>query len=313
MKLGSRLILFLFTAFIVGIFAWAIFAPKEEISVRIHKTLKEQEKVADLSFKDVTFEEVLAGTRYWQLKAQSAMVNKSTGVAALKDVKGIFYKNGKAVLHFLSPAALWDMKKKEIYLDKPLGYDSSLEKNIAALREKSKTAASVFTLPRLYKGGKGAWFEARNLSWKLDDKRMLCTGGIILNKGEATGYADKLQGDVGMEKVLLEGNPRIEIASSQSGPITVESDVLEIITPQDLIKFIRNVRINYKDSQVQSDNASYTTRTEKIQLEGNARAQQGENTLTGKQLTVGVKDGRISVTGKGKVVISEEKLNGAKD
>ncbi|MFA6549020.1 MAG: LptA/OstA family protein [Candidatus Margulisiibacteriota bacterium] len=313
MKIGYRLILFLFAAFILGIFAWAIFAPKEEISTRIYKTLKEQEKVADLSFKDVTFEEVLAGTRYWQLKAKNAMVNKSTNVATLKDVKGIFYKNGKAVLHFLSPAALWDMQKKEIYLDKPIGYDSSLEKKIASMRKKDKSTVSVFTLPRLYKGGVGAWFEARNLSWKLDDKKMLCTGGIILNKGEATGYADKLQGDVALEKVLLEGNPRIEIASPHSGPITVEAKILEVITPQDLIKFIGNVRINYKDSQAQSDNASYMTRTEKIELEGNASARQEENIITGKRLTVGVKDGKIAVAGKGKVVISEEKLNGAKD
>jgi lipopolysaccharide export system protein LptA len=313
MKLGSRLILFLFAAFILGIFAWALFAPKEEISTRIYKTLKEQEKVADLSFKEVTFEEVLAGTLYWQLKAQNAMVNKSTGVAALKDVKGIFYKNGKAVLHFLSPAALWDMQKKEIYLDKPIGYDISLEKKISSLRKKDNPAASVFTLPRLYKGGRGAWFEARNLSWKLGDQKLLCTGGIVLNKGEATGYANRLQGDVALEQVFLEGNPRIEIVSPQSGTITIEADILEVITPQDLIKFINNVRINYRDSQAQSNNATYMTRTEKIQLEGNASARQGENIITGKLLTVGVKDGRISVAGKGKVVISEEKLNGVKN
>ena len=80
-------------------------------------------KRADLSFKDVTFEEVVAGIKYWQLKATTAKINKSTEIATLRQANGTFFKKGRAVLCFKSPAAIWDMKNKQIVLDKPLGYD----------------------------------------------------------------------------------------------------------------------------------------------------------------------------------------------
>ena len=130
MKFGYRLTLIFFLIFIVGIFSWALFSPKQDISEKIHKTMKAQEKIADLAFKDVTFEEVVDGKKYWQLKAQKALVNKSTNLATLKDSAGTFFKNGKPALLFSSPAALWDMKKKEILLDQPIGYDPSLKDKI---------------------------------------------------------------------------------------------------------------------------------------------------------------------------------------
>jgi hypothetical protein len=105
-------------AFVLGIFYWALFTPKADLSQQIYQTLKEQEKRADLSFKQVSFEEVDAGEKFWQLVADNAVVNKDAGVATLQNTSGTFYKQGKAALKFRSPAAIWDMHKKEIYLDK---------------------------------------------------------------------------------------------------------------------------------------------------------------------------------------------------
>ena len=338
MKLSYRIILLVFLAFLIGIFLWALFAPKEDVSNRIYKTLKEQEKRADLSFKDVTFEEVVAGVKYWQLSAQSALVNKSTQVASLKDAKGTFFKKGKAVLRFRSPAALWDMKEKEILLDQPLGYDVKLERKISSLlKTLKKSNLSIFNLPQIYKKGLGYWFRAKNLSWKLAHQKLICTGGIVLNKGEVTGYSEKLEGDVALESVVLEGNPRIVIRMSGSSPITLEADLFEVISSEDIIyargepkifwedaevlannlKYIQNhkilelsgeVKISYKDIQAWGNSARYLTDSNKVILEGEAHALQGENKLSGEKVSVSLKDKKIAILGKGKVVITEKEL-----
>jgi lipopolysaccharide export system protein LptA len=339
MKTSYRIILIAFAIFILGIFLWALYSPKEDVSERIQRTLKEQEKIADLAFKEVTFEEVVAGVKYWQLKSKDATVNKSTGIATLKNANGTFFKKGKAVLRFRSPAALWDMKNKEILLDKPLGYDVNLERKISSLlKTLEKTSMSIFNLPKLYKKGQGYWFQANNLSWKLDDQKLVCIGKIVLNKGEVTGFAEKLEGDVGLERITLQGNPRIVIKPDNSSPITLEATVFEVISEKDIIvargnpriswedarvnarsleylqranelKLGGNVRVKYKEINAAGDSASYLTELGKIILEGNSQAQQGDNRLSGEKVSVSLKDKKISVLGRGKVIIPEEELN----
>ncbi|MDD5382048.1 MAG: LptA/OstA family protein [Candidatus Margulisbacteria bacterium] len=338
MKLWSRLLLLLFAAFIIGIFTWALFVPKDDISHRIYQTLKEQEKRADLVFKGVMFEEVVNGVKYWQLKADSAIVNKTTGLATLSDAKGTFFKRGKPVLSFKSPAALWDMKKKEIFLDKPLGYDVNLERKISALIiDLKKSNFSIFNLPRIYKKGFGYWFQANNLSWKLTDQKLLCTGGIVLNKGEVTGYAERLEGDVALEKIILQGSPRIIIAPNNISPATLEAESFEVVSEENIIyakgqpvifwedakissnniKYLQkdgalilndNVKIDYKDIQAWGNSATYQTEAGNIVIEGDAQANQGTNALSGEKVNVSLKNKKISVLGKGKVVITEEEL-----
>jgi lipopolysaccharide transport protein LptA len=336
MKIISRIILIIFLIFIASIFYWAIYAPKPDVSERIYKTLKEQEKTADLAFKDVTFEEIVAGVKYWQLKAQSAMVNKDSGIATLKTANGTFFKKGQPVLRFKSPAALWDMKKKEILLDKPLGYDIKLERTISALiKTLEKSRFSIFNLPEVYKKEGGYWFQSNNLSWKLEDQKLLCTGGIILNKGDLTGYAQQLEGDVELERILLKGNPKIVIFPNDLSPITVEASVFEVISAQDTIiargnpkifwqdstvksdtlKYLQgkkvleltgNVSINYNDIQAWSNNASYFTETREIVLVDNAKALQGTNELSGDKIMLSLLEKKLSVIGRGKVVITKE-------
>ncbi|MBN3032495.1 MAG: hypothetical protein JW873_00170 [Candidatus Saganbacteria bacterium] len=307
--------------------------PKEDISQRIYRTLKEQEGRADLSFNKVTFEEASGSRKYWQLAAESAIVNKSTGLAALKNTHGLFFKNGRPALKFRSPAALWDMKKKEIYLDQPLGYDLNSEKQLIGLLKTIRNGpASVFTLPAAYRHGLGYWFRANNLSWKLADQQLICTGGIVLNKGEVTGYADQLTGDVEFKKVLLDGSPRVVIAPPLAAPITVEAAQFELNSAADVltargnpvvtwrtarvtaqtagywqadkkIKLAGDVRVSYEDISAWGAAANYLTGKELIILSGEARAEQGNSRLSSDQVMVSLKDRKISLLGKGKVVI----------
>ncbi|MDI6730969.1 MAG: LptA/OstA family protein [Candidatus Margulisbacteria bacterium] len=279
MTISNKIIFTTFILFVGGIFLWAIFAPKEDISTQIHKTLKEQEKKADVIFKEVKFQEISSGKKYWDLLAQSAMLNKSTQIAALKSAKGTFYKNGKAVLLFRSPAALWDMKKKEIWLDKPLGK------------------------------GAGFWFNANNLSWKFADQKLLCRGEIILNKGEVTAFCDKLESDVALEKAALQGNPRIIVAVNGRAPISNAKITCEKILyrqQDELIDLFGSVKISYQDITASGNSARYLTQGKIIILEGQAHAVQGGSRLSGDKVKVDLKENKISVIGKGKISVSEE-------
>lgn len=338
MKFFKLFVLSIVIAFTVGLFYWALFVPKEEISERIYKTLKEQEKRADLAFKQVSFEEVYGGEKYWELRSASATVNKSTGLATLASAEGTFFKKGKAVLKFRCPAALWDMKKKEIYLDKPLGYEAALERKISSLvKAVGRNPLSVFNLPKVYQKELGYWFQANNLSWKLADEKILCTGGIQLNKGEVTSFAEQLEGDVALERISLNGSPRIVITPEREQPVTVEAEKFEVLSAQDSfwaqgnpkiswgeaqvdslqarylqserkLELLGNVRLKYKDITATGNTASYQTDTQQIKLKGNAFAEQGENKLSGDEVLVSLKDQKISLLGKSKVVITEEEL-----
>jgi len=319
--------------FIIGLFYWALFVPKEEISERIYKTIKEQERRADLFFKKVSFEEVSEGIKYWQLQAQTAMINKSTQIATLQKVDGTFFSMGRPTLKFRCPAAMWDMKKKEIYLDQPVGFDALLERKISSFLATIKTQP-LFNLPQLYQKGTGFWFRARNLSWKLSDQKILCTGEILLNKGEIIGYAQELEGDVALEKVLLRGSPKIMLSVPASSPITLEAEAFEILSKENIIRALgraqarwqkaevvtqnlsyeqigkiirleKNVKIKYNDIQAQGDRGDYLIERQEVKLSGNAEAEQGDNRLTGNQVLVSLKDQKISLLGKGQVIIGE--------
>jgi lipopolysaccharide export system protein LptA len=321
-----------------GLFYWALYIPKEDISQRIYKTIKEQENRADLAFNKVTFEESTGGVKFWQLQAETAVVNKSTGLATLQITQGLFFKNGKPVMKFRSPAALWDMSKKEIYLDKPLGYDAGSEKQIEALlKTLGVQSASVFNLPPAYQKGIGYWFQARNLSWKVAGEQLVCTGGIVLNKGDLTGYAQKLTGDVEFKKVLLDGSPHVVLAELQGGPVTIEADQFEldsaadlltahgnpVITwrdarvssllasyhqPENKIKLDGDVKVSYQDITAWGNSADYPTKKELIILSGEARAEQAGSKLSSDKVMVSLKDRKISLLGKSRVVIPEDKV-----
>lgn len=336
MKAARLLLICAALLFAAWIIYWALFSPKEDISTRISRTIDEQSKHADLYYKKVTFEEVSGTAKYWQLSAVTAMVNKSTGLATLKDATGIFFKRGRPTLKFRSPSALWDMTKKEIYLDQPVGYDINLESKITKLLAKKPLGStSFFNLPTFDSHQLGYWFQAHNLSWKVADQRLVCSGGILLKKGNVSGFAEKLSGDVALEKVFLTGQPRLELQLKKSFPVTVEAAEFEIVSSQDRffahgqpritwgpavvlaegasylqrqkkLDLTGGVQINYKDISAFGQEGSFLTEAQLITLSGEASAQQGANKLSGNKVQVSLKDQKISLLGKGKVVITEE-------
>ncbi len=330
------MLLLILTAF----FIWAIFIPKGDLSRKITETLTSQRHRADLFFRGVTFAEIVSGVKYWEIKADSSDLNKTTQIASMKIVDGTFFKKGEKSLKIIAPAATWNMKNKEIYLVNPLGYDAKYErefkKKIKEL-DLEKNNLSEFNIPNSFGLTKkiGYWFKAKNLTWRLTTKRIVCTDGIKLTKGDITVYSERLDGDVGLERTVLTGNPKAIILEKDKITLTAtkfevdsKSDIMyalgnvkfilestikgkTIITSnaaaynqrENIIELTGNVEINHKDIRASSNLASYFMPQRKITLTGDAKAFRAGEELRGDKIHIYLEEDRIDVEGGTKIFI----------
>ncbi len=319
--------------FILFLFIWALYLPKEDITTTLSKTIEEQKHRLDLYFQGVTFNESLGGIKYWEIKAKSSSLNKDTGIALLEEANGIFFKNGRPVLKFISPHVLWNMNKKEIQLKDPIGYDLKLEGKIKALLKETKSF-STFILPPRY--GEGYFFKAKILNWKLETQKIICSGGIYLKKGEIAGVADRLEADVALEMVNIFGKPCVinlinkSLSTLEADQFSVNSLKDEmtasgeiILTAKDLkltadelqyrqrentLYFRPTVEVTYLDARAKGNLASYHTRNQEIILTGNVSLKRKGSHLTGDKVLVSLKNNTFKVTGKTRIVIPEEEI-----
>ena len=308
MEFLKRLGFAAFVLFILFLFIWALYLPKEEIADTISRILKQQRDRLDLFFQGVTFQESSGGVKYWEIKARSSSVNNTTGLATLEEATGYFYESGRPALKFLSPRAFWQMSQKEIYLENPLGYDVKSEGRIREfLSEIKDKDVSVFSLPARYRtAGEGTLFKAKKLSWKLTNKKLLCEGGIWLNKGEITGTGDTLQADVGLKNVLLYGHPRVVIMNEY--PTQIVAEEFEFDSPSDTVLARGQVLMQSGQIKVYADRAVYDQRAQTVTLTGNTRIDRQGSHLSGKTIVFSVKDKTFKVQGQTRVVIPEEEI-----
>lgn len=331
-------ILFLaFVLFVLILFVWALYAPKPDIQATLKETMKSQKNRLDLFYKGVTFQETQDSIKYWEIKAKTSSVNRSTNVASLEGTGGTFFQKGKPVLKFIAPSAIWQMDRQEIRLSKPVGYDakaprSAIEKFLS-IKQKSP---SYFELPADYNGaGKDFFFRAENLLWDMRDKELVCDNGLWIKKGNMSGMAKMLKGDVALEKVRLTGNPRIYITDTYLAVITAE--IFEIDSRKDLLKALNgvtmsaneirvttrsatyeqdtkllhllgNVTATYKNFKASADYGVYNLKTQKIKLINHARLVRGKSVLTGNEATIDVKSRAFSIKGKSRIVVPHEEM-----
>jgi lipopolysaccharide transport protein LptA len=269
--------------------------------------------------------------------AKTSTINKSLGISDLKDVDGLFFDKGRPTIKFLAPTAQWYMSKNEIILNSPIGYDVKSEKIIKEELAKVKDLSrlySIFHLPfRQGKTYEGYWFEAKKLNWKLSTKKLLCTGAISLTKGDIIINSEKLEADVGMEKVSLTGHPSAEMLSNGE-IIIITADRFLVDSFSDIIIAENNVTITRSGSKIttsksvynQKDNiielsgdvyltdnkitafakaASYDVKMSKLVLKEKAKAKRGGNELFGERITVFLGQNKIIIEGRTKAKIKE--------
>lgn len=332
MNFFKRLPLILLGALLVGLALWAAFAPKEDLNDMVTKTLEEQKHRADLFFNGVTASEIVEGRRYWELKAKSSSLNKSTNVTNFSDVKGTFFREGKGALRILSPTAIWDMTRKGIYMKEPIGYDIKFEKTFGSrineLRALKDTRA-IFTFPADSSTTEtGYWFKAHSLLWRLADEKIICKNGITLTKGNAVIIADRLEADVALEHAILRGSPEAFVENTTFYANTIEvdnkdnyvyatgntigkmpetvvlSDTALYIQSEGKIEFKGNVAITYKDLKGWGGVAEYYINKEEAVLKRGAHAIREGNSIKGDEIHIFLKSNKISVKGQTKVKIS---------
>ena len=324
------LLVSIFMLVLAGFFIWAML-PKDDLTKTISERLSNDKERADVIFQDATLAEIYDGIKYWELLARTAVINKSTGLAKMSAVDGLFFDKGKPAIKFLAPSATWYINKNEIHLLTPIGYDIKSEKYIkeelAKVSDQSKVY-SIFHLPGIKpKTSEGYWFQARNLSWDLATKKLLCTGAISLTKGNAVIYAERLEADVGMEKVLLTGNPKAEIVIEggkivttakeflvdssidtiiANNGVTIKKGALQILTGKSVydqrkgsIALSGDVQITDQQITAFSKSASYDINSSKVVLIGKAKAKRGENEIYGEKMTI--------YLGKNKIVKRQDK------
>ena len=199
MDFTKKLAFFAFSFFILFLFVWALYLPKENLEEKALKTLESQKERADVSFKGVIFSEALGSKNFWELNATSAVLNKDTGLTEIKEVKGVFFNKNKPSLYFISPSAQWQMKSKEIHLESPIGYDlkkfAFLKKLHPGFKNKSFGEQSKL-IQQNENRGPGYWFRSNYLDWKLLTQKVSCKDGIILKGKDFSIYSQNLEGDL---------------------------------------------------------------------------------------------------------------------
>jgi lipopolysaccharide transport protein LptA len=327
----------IFILFVIGLFYWALYVPKEDATKTIQTTLEKQKKRLDLYFKEVTFQESEGAVKYWEIKAKTSSLNKDTGVAELKEAHGTFFDQGRPTLRFVTPFAIWNMKNKEIQMTDVLGYDIRSELGVQRfLAEARNQDVSTFSLPARYRGrGSGYFFKAKELEWKLARQKLVCGGGIWLVKGDLIGTGKELEADVAMQKVRLTGEPNVTINGHRpvnvkarefqvdspadiitalgevlitSDEMVIKTDKVDYLQTKGLINIPGSVAITYKDTQAKSNRAVYDLTRQKIEMTDHTKLVRGKSTLSGQRILVSLKDNSFKIIGDTKVVIPQTEL-----
>jgi lipopolysaccharide transport protein LptA len=321
-----------FILVIASFFVWALL-PRPDINTIIAEKIKDEGNKADVMFKDATLAEIYDGIKYWELVSKTSLINKSTGKADLTTVDGLFFDKGQATLKFLAPTAIWAMKSNEILLFNPVGYDIKHEKQIIAMLNGTKDGRSVFHLSEKKNRLDGYWFQAKNLNWKLETKRLQCKGSIFLTKGNATITSDKLEADVGLEKVKLSQNPSAEVKLKDE-IVLIRAKEFMIDSAEDTIIAKDNVVLTSSSSVIKtslcvyhqslgtmhlagevfiadgqikaySKTADYDILAKKVTLFEDAKVVREGNEIYGQKMVIYLGENRVIVQGRSKAKVQE--------
>jgi lipopolysaccharide transport protein LptA len=268
-------------------------------------------------------------------------LNKDTQISSLESVNGVFFDKGRPTIKFIAPQAHWYMAKKEIHIKEAIGFDEKSEGRLEELKARAaKNNNSTFNLPiRQKERGQGYFFSAKNLSWSLKDRKLTCRGGIWLTKGDISGSGKELIGDVGLENVILRGDPKIFVTNDEI--ITIEAREFFVNSISDTLKAVGGVSMNsenvmilsdeilfrqrehvmelagkvsvsYHDIRAISEKAYYDLTQQIVYLSGNAKLLQGKSRISGDEVIVSIKEKTFKVKGRSKAIISEEEVKNKK-
>lgn len=254
--------------------------------------LTEQNTQPDIILKGSTFSETVDGIKYWEIRSVSSNLNKEKGSAHLESINGIFFNNDKPVLGVAAPSADWDLNKKEILINSPVGKSVlKLDKNKIIYKE-------------LNNGG--FVFVAQKMKWGLSDKKLVCSGGVILKKEKSVAKGDLFESDVLLGQSVLSGNPEALVNDN----IKIVSDKFILKSADNSINVSNGVKLTSGNLIIYADNGKYIEKQKQANLWGNVSSVYQDITAAGKQIIYKPDEQSVSLSGEAKVIKSGVVLKG---
>ena len=317
----------LFALVIGGIIA--LMNERNGIESSLKRTLAQSIANPDVELSGATFKEIVGGVTYWELHAKKSDVNEDVQTAKLGGARGTFFEKGEPTLRFISPSAIWNRGDGTIRMDDILGYTLAFEE---AIQSRKTNASSSFFFSSADSPTQGAWFHADSLLWSVEKQKLVCERMVKLHQGNVHIRAKKLESDVGLRKVELTGKPeawisetkitadrfvlhRLEYTLDADGPVEIRegrakatAEHLQFNEETQIISLIGDVRFGMDETTAGSAKAYYSVEKELLTFVGDPKVTQKGNTVTGKRISVSLKDRSVHVEGSGRAIIEEEAL-----
>ncbi len=302
----KKVFAFLVFVFILWIFYWALFVPKESLTGRISRELERQSSKLDLFMKGVVFSEIVEGKKYWEIKALTSQINKDTGKALLNDIQGVFFSDGKPYIRFTAPSVIWEMKQQQITIDSPQGTDNNYKFSVPDLTWSLSRGSFWTDGPVIFKSKYGL-IKGRGLVGSPGRSGMTIKGDptAVFSKG---GKTLSLQA----QSFALDGTRGNIIAS---GDCSVSMDALSMTARE--MEYFRakaeilargKVKMFYRDIKASADEAFFGLAGNTVILSGNASASRQGSRMTAGRLKIDMKNNRIVMEERTEVFVEEEDL-----
>ena len=305
--MNSRNTFLLLAIILLMVFVWALLSPEENLSLKVSKKIQEQKQKSDLFMKGAIFSESVGGIKFWEIKAITSFINKSTQKAEMNDIHGTFFKNGTPSLKIIAPKVFWDMKNKSIEVISPVGYE-----------EKSR-------------------FETASLVWSLDDKKITAKEKIVFERDNVVITAGSMKADTELEKMVLQNRPVAVIRSKGLTDIDVRAKVFEVnarngrisaageavlkrgglmiksneilYDAKENLLFARGgTSVYHKDITARCFAVRYNIKSEVVSLFDKVVLKRGRSELNGDRIDINIKDETISIKGRNSRAVIEEEL-----
>ncbi|OGC10159.1 hypothetical protein A2246_04585 [candidate division WOR-1 bacterium RIFOXYA2_FULL_37_7] len=214
---------------------------------------------------------------------------------------------------------------------KPVGFDSLSNKRKLSTISKEKNFFNFSS----YAENKGFFFKAEELVWNIKSKAIVCKNELWIKKGNISGHAKKLKGDVGLEEIEITGDPVIYIKNHSITTIEAEKFLINGISntvkaqthvlikvdkltgttqfltynqSTGIIKIKNGIVVKYENYKISADTALYNIKNEKMILSSNGILTRGSSKLSGDVIIIDMKTKKVSIQGKSRAIIPDEEI-----
>jgi len=291
---------------LIWLFYWALFVPKESLTLKISKELQKQTKKIDLMVKGVLLTETIGETKIWQIRAVDSQINKDMGIAVLSQVQGIIFSQNKPYLNFDSPLVNWDLKKQLIKINTPTGSDKNYKFSMPFIEWYLKED-KFFSEGDIRFFSKNAEISGNKLTGFLSQKSVFLNEKPIAQfrkgKDTLTLKAESFEIDGGNGNILAKKNCSITMNG-----LKILADNFVFVRKSNFVKAQGNVVFSYKDIFAKCEKISYLFGSADVILEGNVLATRASNTMRATRLKVNLKSNKIIMEGKTEVYVEDEEM-----